>query len=109
MRQHQLGGPQLRGGRCVGGAAEIALVIQVQQLAALVAVEEQALGVEELEGVVFRRIVGGGDGDAAARTGGAHVDLDGRGGQDADVHYFAAGRQQAAGDGVVEHLAARAG
>ena len=94
---------------CVGGAAEFALVIQVQQFTALVAVEEQAFGVEELERVVFRRIVRGGDGDAAARAGGAHVDLDGRGGQYADIHYFAAGREQAAGDGMVQHLAARPG
>jgi hypothetical protein len=91
------GGGVVAGGAAdlfVGGAAEIALMIQVQQFAALVAVEEQAFGVEELEGVVFRRIVGGGDGDAAARAGCAHVDLEGGRGQDADVHDFAAGRQQ---------------
>ena len=93
----------------VGGAAEFALMIKVQELAAFVAVEEQAFGVEELEGVVFGRIVGGGDGDAAAGAGGADVDLDGGGGEDADVDDFAAGGEQAAGDGVVQHFAAGAG
>ena len=103
------GGGVVAGGAadfCVGGAAEIALMIEVQQLAALVAVEEQAFGVEQLQRVVFRRIVRGGDGDAAARAGGADVDLDGGRGQDADIHHFAAGREQAAGDRVMQHLAA---
>ena len=90
------------------GLEELALVVEVEQLVALVVVEEQAAVVEELERVVLGRIVRGGERDAAARARGVDEHLDGGRGQNADVHHFAAGGEQAAGDRVLQHGAARA-
>ncbi len=53
--------------------------------------------------------MGGSDSDAATRTGGADIHLDGGGGEDADIHHFASGGEQAAGDGMLEHFAAGSG
>ena len=79
-------------------------MIKVDQLAALVVVEEKPFVIKQLERVVLGRIVGRCDGDAAASRGSADVDLDGRGGKYADVHHFATGGEEAAPDGVEDHF-----
>jgi hypothetical protein len=88
--------------------AKTALMVQIQQFTALVVVEEQALRVEHLQGVILGRIMRGGQGQPARGAGGADVDLDGGGWQNAHIHDIAAGGKQTAVDGVLEHLAARA-
>ena len=49
--------------------AELALVVEVDQLAALVVIEEEAVAVEQLQRVVLRRIVRRRDGQSPARSG----------------------------------------
>src|SRR5213083_422638 len=66
-------------------------------------VEKEALRVEHLERVVFQWIMRRRDGKAAARVGGAGIDLDGRCGKDTNIDDLAAGRQQAAMNRVLEH------
>ncbi len=92
----------------VGGLGEVALVVEVDELVAFVVVEELALLVEELEGVVLGRVVGGGEADAAAGAEVFDVDLDGGGGEDSDVDDVAAGGEQATLNGVLEHGAGEA-
>ena len=89
--------------------AKIALVIQIEQFAAFIVIEKEAFGVEQLQRVVFRRIVRGGDGDAAASANGGDINLNRRRGSDADVDHFAARGEQSAGNRVLQHRSAGAG
>ena len=68
-----------------------AFMKDVEQFVAFVMVEEQTLAVEEFQSVVFGRIVGCGERDAAAGAGGTGVHLDSRCGHDADINDFASG------------------
>src|SRR5579872_3507568 len=93
----------------VGRLAEIALMIEIDQLGAFVVIEEQPLRIEKLQGVVLGRIVRRGDGDAALRVRSSNVHLNGRRGQDAGFHDFAASGEEATRDGVHQHVTGRAG
>jgi len=85
--------------------AELALMVDVEQFGALVAVEEQPLAVEQFQRVVFGRVVRGGDGDAARGADVGHIDLRRGRGSNADLDHLAAGGEQAAGDGAHQHFA----
>ena len=84
-------------------------MINVQQLAALVVIEEQSRCVEQLQRIVFRRIVRRGNGEASARADGSGVKLDGRRGEDADVDHFATGGEKSALHRVLQHRTGGAG
>src|SRR5262245_26403484 len=77
----------------VDGLAEITLMIQVEQLAALVVVEKQSFGVEQFQRVVFRWIVRCGERDAAARVNRRNVNLDSGRWRYSYIDHFAAGGQ----------------
>ena len=85
--------------------AEIALMVELDQFSALVIIEEQALGVEQLESVVLGWIVRGRQRDAALRARGSDKNLNRRSRKDADFHHLAASRQQSARYRMREHFA----
>src|SRR5687768_2902409 len=78
------------------GRVKIALVVEVDQFAALIVIEEESAGVEKLQRIVLGGIVGRGQSDAATGPGGSGIHLDSRSRQHAQVEYLAARRQQSA-------------
>ena len=87
----------------IRGLAKCALMIDVEQFAAFIVVEEQARRVEQLQRVIFRRIMRRRNREASARADCAGVKLDGRRRQHAHVDHFASGGQQSALHGVLQH------
>src|SRR5947209_11378464 len=83
---------------------KIALMIEIDQLCSFIVIKEQAMRVEQFEGVVFRRVVRCREGDAATRTACAYVHLNGGSWQNADVDHFTPGGQQSALNRVLQHL-----
>ena len=68
--------------------------------------QHAAIGTEQFEAVPLRRVVAGGDLDAAGRFKGADGQADGRRGGDGQIVDLAAGSGQSGEDGVAQHGAA---
>src|SRR5579885_3407719 len=93
----------------VGRFPKRTLVIDVEQLAALVLIQKKTLRVEHLERVVLERIMRRRDREPTTRPCGPRVYLYGRRGQHAHIDHFAPGRQQPKLDRVLQHWPASAG
>ena len=96
----------------VGGGPDVLDLAAENQALDLIldlVVELVAVGAEELDAVVVVRIVRGGDDDAGIGAEAAGDVGDPRRGQRADEQHIHAHREDAGGEGVLEHVAGKAG